>query len=268
MAGRNPRSVRSIHSRENRKAVTPMSVQAKKIPTAQDVLGEQDLRPPAIVPAQTAKLPAMPSSRTAAQAYYDEVAPVSIVGRMVKFDTKGKCFITSDDEAKIADDEDFVVLADQTLDRYIKFNGKGEPPDRIMGLLYDGFVKPHRDELSDRDQSKWEIGLDGKPADPWQHHTYLVLQKGGTAELFTFVTSSATGHRAIGNLLRHYDRMQRTNPGEYPVVRLKVGGFEHRDARVGWVATPVFTVVGRAPRDSVATPDTSLSADMNDEVPW
>jgi hypothetical protein len=93
--------------------------------------------------------------------------------------------------------------------------------------------------------SKWQLGLDGKPADPWQHHVYLVLQRGDTGELFTYVTSSATGRRAIGNLLRHYDRMTRTNPDMFPVVRLKVGGFQHRDERVGWVATPVFAVVGR-----------------------
>jgi hypothetical protein len=249
------------------------SLAARKIPTAADVTAEQyGAKPPvdenSLVSVHKAGLPAVRGGRSAAQAYYEEVAPVSIVGRMVKFDTKGRRYIATDNDEVIPDTEDFVVLADQTLDGYIKFNGKGEPPDRIMGLLYDGFIKPHRDELSDRDPSKWEIGLDGKPSDPWQHHTYLVLQKGDTAELFTFVTSSATGHRAVGNLLRHYDRMQRTNPGELPVVRLKTGGFQHRDDRVGWVATPVFTVVGRAPKNSAAAPDTSPSSDMDDEIPF
>ena len=96
---------------------------------------------------------------------------------------------------------------------------------------------PDRDTLGDPDPSKWEMGLDGKPADPWRHFIYLVLQRGDTAELFTYTTCSVTGRRAIGNLLRHYDRMQRTHPDMYPVVRLKVGGFNHRDERVGWVAS-------------------------------
>jgi hypothetical protein len=61
--------------------------------------------------------------------------------------------------------------------------------------------------------------------------------------------------------------MQRTNPGELPVVRLRPGGFQHRDERIGWVATPTFCVVGRAPRDSAVKPDTSIGADMNDELP-
>ena len=49
-------------------------------------------------------------------------------------------------------------------------------------------------------------------------------------------------------------------------MKLKPGGFNHR--KVGWVATPVFAVVGRVPRDSAAKPDTSMAADLNDEIPF
>ena len=77
-----------------------------------------------------------------------------------------------------------------------------------------------------------------------------------------------TERRAVGNLLRHYDRTQKSHPDELPVVRLKTGGFQHRDERIGWVHTPVFAVVGRAPRDSAAKPNTSLPADLNDEIPY
>ena len=40
-------------------------------------------------------------------------------------------------------------------------------------------------------------------------------------------------------------------------MQLRAGGFQHRDPRVGWVATPMFVVVGRHPADGVAKPDTS-----------
>jgi hypothetical protein len=199
--------------------------------------------------------------------YLDEIAPAAIVGRMIKFNKEGK-FATHDDGTEIADTVDFVALADQTLVGWIKFNGTGEPPERHMGLLYDAFAMPTRESLGDLDQAKWEMGLSGQPQDPWQHHVYLVLQRGDTAELFTFVTSSITGRRAIGNLLRHYDRMLRTHPDMYPVIRLKVGGFQHRDDRVGWVKTPTLVVVGRAPKDSAAKPDSSVEADMNDALPF
>jgi hypothetical protein len=197
-------------------------------------------------PALPAEMP--PDNRTPVQQYLDEVAPAMIVGRMVKFAKEGE-FKTPDDDAAISDDVDFVALTDQTQIGWIKFNGDGEPPDREMGLLYDGFVMQPRSALGDDDQAAWQIGLDGRPADPWQHQINLVLQRGDTAELFTYTTTSITGRRAIGNLLRHYDRMQKTHPDMYPVIRLKVGGFQHRDERVGWVPVPVLAVVGRAPEE-------------------
>jgi hypothetical protein len=211
--------------------------------------------------------PAVPDNRNLVQSYLDEVAPVSIVGRMMKFNHKQSNFITTDDEAAIPEDATFIALCDQTMIGWVKFN-ENSPPDRVMGVLYDGFRMPRREELGDTDPSLWATGLDGKPADPWQHHQYLVLQNTATAELFTFVTSSATGRRAVGNLLHHFNRMMRTNGDELPVVKLKVGGFNHKDDRIGWVPTPVFAVVGRAPRDSAAKPDTSRSGDMDDAIPF
>jgi hypothetical protein len=213
-------------------------------------------------------LPAVNGSLGGVQAYLDEVAPVSIVGRMLKFNHKQSNFITTDDEAAIPEEATFIALCDQTMIGWVKFN-EDAPPDRVMGVLYDGFRMPRREELGDTDPSLWATGLDGKPADPWQHHQYLVLQSTETAELFTFVTSSATGRRAVGNLLHHYNRMVRTKANdELPVVKLKTGGFNHKDDRIGWVPTPVFAVVGRAPRDSAAKPDTSISGDMSDSIPF
>ena len=160
------------------------------------------------------------------------------------------------------------MLADQTLIGWLKFNNDGTPPDRVMGLLYDGFRMPARAELGDTDPADWPAGLSGAPEDVWKHHIYLVLKSADTAELHTFATSSMTGRRAVGNLLRHYDRMRRTHPDELPVVKLKVSGFQHKDERIGWVSTPVFAVVGRAPRDSAAKPDTSMQGQLNDIIPF
>jgi hypothetical protein len=249
-----------------------MALTPKQVAATQKAQAERDTAAVKAVVAKTA-LPAtttnggavaMPSNR---QDYLNEIAPASIVGRMVKFSKDGK-FITPDDDAVIGEGTDFVALCDQTLVGWIKFNGTGNPPDRVMGLLYDNFLMPARETLGDHDQVKWDMGLDGRPSDPWQHHIYLPLQRSDTGELFTYVTSSITGRRAIGNLLRHYDRTQKTHPDTYPIIKLKVGGFQHRDDRVGWVATPVLAVVGRAPKDSAAKPDSSLAADVNDQIPF
>ena len=211
---------------------------------------------------------ALPDTRTPQQAYLDEIAPPSsLVGRPIKFDGKAGKWLFSDTDEEIDPNTDFVALCDEILIGWIKFNGKGEQPDRIQGLLYDGFIMPPQSTLPDRDPSKWELGLSGEPDDPWQHQMCLVLQSPGTHELGTFATTSRTGRRAIGNLLRHYDRLRRKDDDHYPVVRLKVSGYNHKDERVGWVHTPVFAVVGKAPKASAAIPDTSLSGDLNDAIP-
>jgi hypothetical protein len=222
----------------------------------------------AVVPAAKPALPATmpPDNRTPVQRYLDAVAPATMVGRQIKT-SKEHVFATSDDGEPAAD-VDYTALCDQAAVGLIRFNGEGNPPDYRMGLLYDGFVMPDRETLGDTDPAAWELGLDGKPADPWRHFMYLPLQRGDTGELFTYTTSSVTGRRAVGNLLRHYDRMQRTHPDTYPVVRLKVGGFSHRDERVGWVQVPVFAVVGRQPKDTAAKPDSSPAADYQDSIPF
>jgi hypothetical protein len=259
-----------------------MSAVAKQPPSPETVMAEhkrlaekehterkaQTADTPANLPAKAEPTNiAIPDGRTSVQAYLDEISPTTAVGRIMKTG-KEHVFGTVDDGREVADDIDFIALLDQTAIGYAKFNGEGNPPDRIMGLLYDGFTLPPRETLSDTDQSLWQLGLNKQPADPWVHQIYVVLQRGDTGELFTYIASSVTTRRAVGNLLRHYDRMRKTDSNSYPLVRLKVGGFNHRDERVGWVKVPVFAVVGRAPKESAAKPDTSISSDMNDQIPF
>jgi hypothetical protein len=221
----------------------------------------------AVATRPAANVPAVPDTRTPQQRYLDEIAPSSFVGALVKFSKDGK-FVIAESGEEISPDKDFIALCDEVLVGWIKFNGQGEPPDRVMGLHYDSFVMPERETLGDLDESAWPAGLSGEPADPWQHQICLVLQDRENLELFTFATSSISGRRAVGNLLRHYERLRKSNPDDYPIVRLKPGGFNHRDPRVGWVATPTFAVVGRAPKASAAKPDSSPSRDMDDEIPF
>jgi hypothetical protein len=210
---------------------------------------------------------APPDSRSGVQRYVDDVAPASIAGRVIRFNKDGK-FVTPDDGAAVSDSVDYIALVDETQIGWIRFNGEGAPPDRVTGLLFDGFVMPLRTALGDDDPTKWNTGLNGRPEDPWQHQVNLVLQRADTRELFTYSTSSITGRRAVGTLLRYYDRLRRSDVNSYPLVRLKIGGFQHRDDRVGWVKTPVLAVVGRTPKEGTAKPDSSVSADMNDEIPF
>jgi hypothetical protein len=206
-------------------------------------------------------------NRSPEERYIDEIAPSVIAGQLVKFSKEGK-FVISETEQEISPDDDFVALCDETLIGWIKFSDDDAPPERHQGLLYQGFVMPKRGDLGDLDEQRWPEGLSGKPEDPWRHQVCLVLQDPKTSGLLTFVTSSLTGRRACGNLLRHFDRLRRSDPHSYPVVRLKPSGFNHKDERVGWVHTPSFVVVGRTAKNSAAAPSTSVAADMNDEIPY
>src|SRR5262245_60698697 len=91
--------------------------------------------------------------------YLDEVAPAGIAGRLMGFDPKAGEFVTKDDNEPIAEDAEFVVLADQTLVGWIKFNGSNEAPTRHQGVLYEGFRMPDRNTLGDLDETQWDEGL-------------------------------------------------------------------------------------------------------------
>lgn len=249
-----------------------MSVQAsRRPPTSSEVIARQkaDAARHAVAIKPTTPPPAVvaPDNRSPIERYVDDIAPSSIAGKLIKFSKEGK-FVVNETGDELSPDDDFIALCDETLIGWIKFGPDGEPPERHQGLLYQDFIMPTRESLGDTDARKWPDGLSGQPTDPWQHQICLVLQSPTTQELFTFSTSSQTGRRAVGNLLRHYDRMIRTDANSYPVVRLKPSGFDHRDERVGWVHVPAFAVVGRTPKNSAAIPDTSVAADMNDEIPF
>jgi hypothetical protein len=231
----------------------------------EDVVRAKAARELALKPAAPTPAVITADNRTPIEKYVDEIAPSMIAGKLIKFSKEGKFVVTETEEA-LNPDDDYVAMCDETLIGWIKFNDDA-PPDRHQGLLYDGFVMPARESLGDLDPSGWAEGLSGQPSDPWQHQICLVLQSPKTQELFTFATSSQTGRRAVGNLLRHFDRMRRTDPDSYPVVRLKPSGFDHRDERVGWVHVPAFAIVGRTPKNSAAVPDTSIDANLNDEIP-
>jgi len=89
----------------------------------------------AIAPAKATSV-AVPDTRTSQQAYLDEIAPPSsLVGRPIKFDGKAGKWLFADTDEEIDPNTDFVALCDEILIGWIKFNGKGEQPDRIQGFF-------------------------------------------------------------------------------------------------------------------------------------
>ena len=209
-------------------------------------------------------VPVVPSA-TNISSYLDEHCGGGS-GVLFKF-AKDQRFRRVDDSGEIPIGTEFTVVYDQVQVGWIKFTGKGSPPERKMGPLFGGFTPCPRDELGDMDQSLWEQGLSGKPADPWQSQILLPLQAEDGA-LFIFGTTSITGRRAVGRLIDECRKMLRREPNDYPVIKLALGSFQHRDERVGRVTVPAFVRVGKTPKTGTAAIDTSIGTDLNDEIPF
>jgi hypothetical protein len=255
----------------------PIDVHPKRRgPTSDQVVAEQKAQAKALqeqkrqhsaVPAKveaSTPAPATIDTRTLEERYVDEIAPSSFAGERIRFTKEAKVIVGDSDE-EIGPDVDLVALLDETLVGWVRFNGEGEMPTRIMGPLYGGFKMPERSELGDTDPALWKPGLSNAPEDPWHHTIYIVLQNPATQTIYTFTTSSKTGRRACGVLFRHYNRMRRNDKDHYPIVHLRPSGYE--DERYGWVNTPSFVILGRIPKNSTMVPDTSVAADMNDSIP-
>jgi hypothetical protein len=175
---------------------------------------------------------------------------------------------------RVSDDEEvplgkeFVVIYDQIMVGWIRFLEKGTPPDRRMGRLFGGFMPCPRPDLGDTDRSLWELGLSGAPADPWLSQILLPLQAVDGGELHLFGTTSITGRNAVGRVIDESRKMQRHDPDNYPIIKLALGSFQHRDERVGRVVVPAFPRIGKTAKASDAAIDTSVAADLSDEIPW
>jgi hypothetical protein len=217
----------------------------------------------AIVPASKRALTNGGSSVSA----YLAAHGVGMAGTFFKF-AKDSRFRKSIDDEEIPEGTEFVVIYDQVQGGWIKFTGKGNPPVRKQGAVFGGFVPPPRSELGDEDRSEWDTDLSGKPADPWQFQLLIPMQNVETGELFVFQTTSLTGRRAGDNLIGLCGRMEKNEPEHYPVIKLRISGFNHRDERVGWVKTPAFERVGKATKANTTMAETAASADMDDVIPF
>ena len=238
------------------------------IPTADQVLAQQradhDMPPKPETPKPETNVPAVTNSEAAIDSFLTEFAGGG-GATFFKF-TKGR-YVDRDGE-EIAKKTEFVCPYEQIQIGWIRFNGKGNSPTRHMGPLFSGFVPPSRNSLGDNDPSAWEVGLNGEPADPWQMQCLLPLLDAKTGEPFVFQTVSVTGRGAVGKLILACKQLRKKKPDIYSVVRLDVGGYQHRDPRIGFVEVPAFPVIGQAPKDGTALPDTSLKNELDDAVPF
>jgi hypothetical protein len=213
----------------------------------------------------TAVAPAAAPAFESADAYLNSGG--MSVGRVIRFDGKNGRFVFKDDDSEVSSDTDFVMLGDGAWVGWIKFHEEGAP-EHVGGLISDqNFRRPGREELGDDNPTLWPASkFADRPEDPWKEAIYIPLEQRETGELFTLqATQSPTTINAFKALLSLYQRRAKSDPNHYPVIRLKVG--EYPNKKFGMLPKPAFTIVGKAEKKSTAKPDTSIAADMNDEIP-
>jgi hypothetical protein len=224
----------------------------------------------ALVPQSTATAVA-PVTDDSLQDYLDAFTTPTIPGTNFRFNGKdAKYVLLNGDPMPLKDDDKFVFLADQVWGGWIKFaRDSVTPPTRIQGLLTDGFRLPPRDTIGDTDESKWEIGLSGKPEDPWRHQIIILLQKIGADELYSFIATNPTSRGAVTDLINHCQRRKRSGKDDYPIVRLGTSSFERREPPKVKVWKPCFAIVGHQKKDDVIDPaNASLARDLSDSIPY
>jgi hypothetical protein len=160
--------------------------------------------------------------------------------KMLKF-KKGKYFDSDGNELQLG--TEFIAQPRGWSKCWIKFRG-GTVKDRKLYRMSDVSVTdiPDRQDLDDKDESTWEPGLDGRPADPWVLQSILPLENPTNGELVLFVASSWGGTRCIGTLVNNWARRVATVDDGVPIVQLDVSEFESK--KFGKVAAPAFKVTG------------------------
>jgi hypothetical protein len=120
-------------------------------------------------------------------------------------------------------DECFVLNSAGAVAGYLKFKGKGEPPERP---IYPRDEAPERASLGDTDQSEWPIGrFSNEPEDPWTPVIELPLKHKETGEEYILTCQSKT---AIGAAKDLFSQLRRVPPGHDPVIKLAIGSMQTR----------------------------------------
>jgi hypothetical protein len=130
------------------------------------------------------------------------------------------------------------LVAIGTAAAWVRWEG-GKPAE--YRIRQTGHQLPDREELGDLDEAQWETGPDSFPRDPWQSTRFVYLVDPGTAEAFTFSTSSWGGRGAVSDLGDQIARMRFAHPSAVPVVEL---GAAPMQTKFGRKSKPLLKVIG------------------------
>jgi hypothetical protein len=201
---------------------------------------------------------------------FSEEGNLGTIGKVVEF-KKGQWYV---DGQPVTNGERFVADMRGGY-RCVNKWFDGHPVDgtfQLASIASDERL-PHRNDLGDLDESRWEEGIDGKARDPWVYGHRQLLKGWDDGDAYTFRTSSWGGKRAMQLLYGAYYNEAKDHPGCYPVVELSQEKVMHKT--FGAISEPRFPIIGwrdleGAPQIEV-TPDdprTMIGQEINDEIPF
>ena len=107
-------------------------------------------------------------------------------------------------------------------------------------ITQTGQGHPWREDLDDDDKTEWELGIGGVPKDPWKDTRYVYLINPRSGKTYTFVTDTAGGRQAVGELKDAIMTVRQAQPNALPVVQLATGSMK---TKYGERPRPSFEIV-------------------------
>ena len=175
-------------------------------------------------------------------------------------------FYIDNDEVPIG--TQFIAHAVGWTKTWIKFIDQ-EVVERRVYRMIKGEVPVTRADLDEQDTSKWPIGNDDRPLDPWVYQ-YLLPMENDKDEVVIFIASSFGGKRAIADVCAAWSRKHSKgfDPGQ-PIIKLREVMMPSK--KWGEVPRPKFEIVGwdglRAGIREVKT-EQIKNRDMDDNIPF
>lgn len=168
--------------------------------------------------------------------------------------------------------------------KWVEKNDKRVPEFVGLTQLLEGVEFPDRETLGDLDESEWEIGMNGKPDDPWKSIMFIPVRDVDGETIDHIELSSKSASREGLYLFRKLAAELSTHVGELPIVRLDASVYEVElpavdskgnpiiDKKTGKQKTtklpvdkPKFEIVGWTPMKECDNPDNS-AAEVSDDV--
>jgi hypothetical protein len=185
------------------------------------------------------------------------VAELSASAAIVRH-RRGK-FVTSDGELPLG-----TRLA---VHGWMKFNGPGKPPTRIVAA--PEHPKPNRDTLGDQDEALWQLDPNGHPSDPWVEFVEAIVTRRDFGVQYTLSATASTARHALSQLAHQIVWGQRLR-GEEAVLVIELQSREINGTLTYDV--PVYPIVDWIIENICETkllhsPDTSSEQTNGDKDP-